>query len=226
MESLDRSKAVIELGKRIVAQMKLGDDVVAQWMAHEVAEKIAAAEQAIGDARDAAVDNCVEAVLKLWANRYTLPPYFRPLRELEPLLRTLTSLGVDDAYGPRYFTHVPSEEQLDGATDEEKKLLGSALAIDRAAKELIRYFISVAAQRPTEAAKQVLVDAVKGGLDVEIELTVSKHFSDRFSKIKEKAQQDAIRSRIEKLEGFADAAQLLANEMKKTLREEDDTRRG
>lgn len=34
MESLDRSKAVIELGKRIVAGLTLGDDVTAQWMAH------------------------------------------------------------------------------------------------------------------------------------------------------------------------------------------------
>ena len=46
MESLDRSKAVIELGKRIVAGLTLGDDVTAQWMAHLVAEKISAAENA------------------------------------------------------------------------------------------------------------------------------------------------------------------------------------
>lgn len=80
MESLDRSKAVIELGKRIVAGLKLGDDVTAQWIAHMVAEKISAAEHASEDMRDAAIAECVDVVLKLWAHRYTLPPYMRPLR--------------------------------------------------------------------------------------------------------------------------------------------------
>lgn len=94
MESIARSKAVIELGRRIVAGLMLGDDVVAQWMAHLVAEKIAAAERAPGGAtRDAAVAECVELILKLWAHRHTLPPNMRPLRELDPLLRTLKSLG-------------------------------------------------------------------------------------------------------------------------------------
>jgi hypothetical protein len=85
MESLDRSKAVVELGKRIVAGLELGDDVVAQWMAHFVAEKISAAEQAPLDTRDIAVAACVEAILKLWANRYTLPPYMRPLKGIGPV---------------------------------------------------------------------------------------------------------------------------------------------
>jgi hypothetical protein len=40
MESLKRSKAVIELGKLLVAQLKLGNDEVAQWMAHMLAERI------------------------------------------------------------------------------------------------------------------------------------------------------------------------------------------
>ena len=74
MESLDRSKAVIEIGKRVVAGLKLGDDVTAQWMAHLVAEKISAAEQASEATRDAAASVCVDVILKLWAHRYTLPP--------------------------------------------------------------------------------------------------------------------------------------------------------
>jgi hypothetical protein len=108
MESLDRSNAVIELGKRIVAGLKLGDDVTAQWMAHLVAEKISSAEQASENARDTAIAECVDVILKLWAHRYTLPPYMRPLRELDPLLRTLNSLGVNEADELRFFTRRPN----------------------------------------------------------------------------------------------------------------------
>src|SRR3990167_740078 len=132
MESLDRSKAVIELGKRIVAGLKLGDDVTAQWMAHMVAERISAAEHASETARDAANAECVDVILKLWAHRYTLPPYMRPLRELDPLLRTLNSLGVNRDDELRFFSRPPNSEELEGATENEKKLFEFAIGIEHA----------------------------------------------------------------------------------------------
>ena len=114
MESLDRSKAVIELGKRIVANLTLGDDVTAQWMAHILAEKISAAEDASETVRDSAMAECVDVIQKLWAHRYTVPPYMRPLRELDPLLRTLNSLGVNETEELRFFARPPSSEELEG----------------------------------------------------------------------------------------------------------------
>lgn len=217
MESLDRSKAVIELGKRIVAGLKLGDDVVAQWMAHLIAEKISAAENAPEDTREAAVAACVEAILKLWANRYALPPYMRPLRELDPLLHTLKSLSLDEADGYRYFSRAPRDEELDGATDDEKKLFETAIGIDHSARELIRYVLGVAAERSADLVKLWLEEAIKGGLDVTVELSVSRFVADSLVKAKDEAQQRAMLKRIERLESFADAALALAGEMRKTL---------
>jgi len=217
MESLDRSKAVIELGKRIVAGLKLGDDIVAQWMAHFVAEKISAAELAPEATRDAAIAECVEAILKLWANRHTLPPYMRPLRELDPLLRTLKSLGVDDVDELRFFSHVPRDEELDGATEDEKRLFEFAIGLDHSARELIRYALSAAAERSADSVKLWLAEAVKGGLDVTVELSVSRFVAEGLCEVKEAAQQTAMLKRIERLERFADAALALAAEMRKTL---------
>lgn len=217
MESLDRSKAVIELGKRIVAGLELGGDVVAQWMAHFVAEKISAAEQAPRDTRDTAVAACVEAILKLWANRYTLPTYMRPLKELDPLLHTLKSLSLDEADGYRFFARAPNDEELKGATDKERELFEFAIGIDHAARELIRYLLSSAAEQATDAVRPWLEGAVKGGLDVKVELSVSWFVADGLLKAKEEAQQRAMLERIEKLESFATAALFLASEMRKTL---------
>jgi len=217
MESLDRSKAVIELGKRIVAGLELGDDVVAQWMAHFVAEKISAAEHAPLGTRDTAIAACVEAILKLWANRYTLPPYMRPLKELDPLLHTLKSLSLDEANGYRFFARPPNDEELKGASDKEKELFEFAIGIDYAARELIRYLLSAAAERATDAVRPWLEGAVKGGLDVKVELSVSLFAADGLLKAKEEAQQRAMLERIKKLESFATAAQFLASEMRKTL---------
>lgn len=217
MESLDRSKAVIELGKRIVAGLELGDDVVAQWMAHFVAEKISTAEHAPLGTRDTAIAACVEAILKLWANRYTLPPYMRPLKELDPLLHTLKSLSLDEANGYRFFARPPNDEELKGASDKEKELFEFAIGIDYAARELIRYLFSAAAERATDAVRPWLEGAVKGGLDVKVELSVSLFVADGLLKAKEEAQQRAMLERIKKLESFATAALFLASEMRKTL---------
>src|ERR1035437_1694863 len=100
MESLERSSAVIDLGKRLVARLKLGDDETAQWMAHALAERIHDAENAPPEGRAAAQSSCAELVFLLWERRYSLPSQLRPLKKLEPLLRTLDSL--DASNGPRF----------------------------------------------------------------------------------------------------------------------------
>ncbi len=220
MESLDRSKAVIELGKRIVAGLKLGNDVTAQWMAHLVAEKISAAEQASETARDAAVAGCIDVILKLWAHRYTLPPYMRPLRELDPLLRTLNSLGVNEADEFRFFSRPPSSEELEDATEEEKKLFEFAIGIDHAARELIRHALSVAAERSVDVVKPWLEEAFKGSLEATVELRISRFVAEGLLKGQEKSKQQAMLDRIDKLESFANAAMFLAGEMRKTLPQE------
>ena len=220
MESLDRSKAVIELGKRIVAGLKLGDDVTAQWIAHTVAEKISAAEHASEDARDAAIAECVDVVLKLWAHRYTLPPYMRPLRELDPLLRTLNSLGVNSEDELRFFSRPPNSEELEGATEDEKKLFEFAIGIDHAARELIRHALGIAAKRSVDAVKPWLEEAFKGSLEATVELRISRFVAEDLLKGQEKAKQQAMLDRINRLENFANAALFLAGEMRKTLPQE------
>lgn len=217
MESLDRSKAVIELGKRIVAGLKLGDDVTAQWMAHLIAEKISAAEDAPETVRDAAVAECVNVILKLWAHRYTLPSYMRPLRELDPLLRTLNSLGVNETDELRFFSRPPSSEELEGATEDEKKLFEFAIGIDHAARELIRHALSVAAERSIDVVKPWLDEVVKGSLEATVELRISKFVAEGLLESKEKAKQQVMLDRIDRLENFAKVALFLAGDMRKTL---------
>lgn len=217
MESLDRSKAVVELGKQIVTGLKLGDDVTAQWMAHLVAEKISAAEDAPETMRDAAVAECVEVIQKLWAHRYTLPPYMRPLRELDPLLRTLNSLGVNEADELRFFARPPRSEELEGATEDEKKLFEFAIGIDHAARELIRHALSVAAERSIDLVKPWLEEAVKGNLEATVELRISRFVAEGLLESQEKAKQQAMLDRIDRLESFAKAALFLAGDMRKTL---------
>jgi hypothetical protein len=217
MESLDRSKTVIEIGKRVVAGLNLGDDVTAQWMAHLVAEKISAAEQASEATQDAAAAVCVDVILKLWEHRYTLPPYMRPLRELDPLLRTLNSLGVNEEDELRFFSRPPSSEELEGATEDEKKLFEFAIGIDHVARELIRHALSIAAERSVDLVKPWLEEAFKGNLDVAVELRIARFAVEGLLKGEKAAKRQAMVDRIDRMESFANAALLMASEMRKTL---------
>lgn len=83
-----------------------GDDELTQWMAHVQAERIHNVEIAPPEERIAAQNSCADLVFQLWAQRYSLPPRLRPLKKLEPLLRTLDAL--DATNGPRFrFMHEP-----------------------------------------------------------------------------------------------------------------------
>mgnify|MGYP000890659515 CR=1 FL=1 len=221
MELLDRSKAVIELGKRIVEGLKLGDDVIAQWMAHLVAEKISAAEDSSEVARDSAVAECVDIILKLWSSRYSLPPYMRPLRELGPLLCTLNSLGVNEVDAPRFFARQPSSEELESATEDERRLFEFAIGIDRVARELIRFALSVASERSVSLVKPWLDEVVKGDLEAAVELQVSGFVVDGLLKSQKEANAQAMLDRVDRLESFAKVALSLASEMRETLSQGD-----
>lgn len=223
MEFLDRSKAVIKLGKRIVAGLKLSDEVTAQWMAHLVAERISAAEHAPEAARDAAVAECLDVILKLWAHRYTLPPYMRPLRELDPLLRTLNSLGVNREDKLRFFARPPSSGELEGATEDEKRLFEFAIGIDHAARELIRHALSVAAERSVDLVKPWLEEAFEGNLDATVELRIARFAVEGLLKRQEATQRQTMLGRIDRLESIANAALSLAGEMRRTLPPDSET---
>ena len=187
-------------------------------MAHLVAEKISATEQASETARDAAVSECVNVIQKLWAHRYVLPPYMRPLRELDQLLRTLNTLGVNEADKLRFFSRPHSSEELEDATEDERKLFEFAIGIDRVARDLIRHALSVAAERSVHLVKPWLEEAFKSNLDATVELRIARFAGEGLLNAQETTKQQAMLDRIDRLESFSHLAALfLASEMRKTL---------
>lgn len=141
----------------------------------------------------------------------------RPLRELDPLLRTLNSLGVDHEDDLRFFSRPPGSEELEGATNEEKDLFEFAIGIDHVARELIRHLLGVAAVRSVGLVKPWLEDAFKGNLEAAVELRIARFTEECLLKNLEEAKHQASLNRIDRLESFAKAALSLADEMRKAL---------
>ena len=216
MESLERSNAVIDLGKRLIAQLKLGDDVTAQWMAHALAERIKDAENAHPEERVAAQSSCAELVFQLWERRYSLPTQLRPLRNLEPLLRTLNSL--DASNGPRF--RFMQERPADVSVDEGvEKTLDLAVKLDDAARILVQYFLATAAEQASEESRPWIQSAVDAGADVSLEVRVVSFVDgglDRSSELS-KIAREALNDKIRKLEAFATLAAHHADDLRAKL---------
>lgn len=216
MESPDRSKAVVELGKRLVAQLKLGDDLLAQWMAHDIATRINAVENAATPAAlRSAQDECAKSILALWAHRNELPSHVRPFKELEPLLRTLVSLDVDrEDY--RYFRPILREAALDDDDDPKaKEWLELAVHLDYSARLLIQFALRAAGAAAASKASPWVKAAMEAGTDPVLERhAVAFVLHDEDSKA---AQQSLLREKVEKLEAFVTLAAGVAAQLRTLL---------
>lgn len=213
MESLERSRAVIELGKRLIAQLKLGDDELTHWMAHVLAERIHAVEAAPPAERIAAQNSCAELVFQLWAKRYSLPPRLRPLKKLEPLLRTLDSL--DATHGPRFrFMHEPLADVE--VEEDVAKLLGLAVKLDDASRILVQYFLAAAAEQASVESKPWIQSAVDAEADVTLEVRIISFVNGGLDRSSDEAKfvREKLLDKIQKLETFASAAAAHAAELR------------
>lgn len=218
MESFDRSKAVVDLGKRLVNQLKNEDDLLAQWMAHAIAERIDSVERASPETRAAAQDACRQAIFGLWEHRNSLPSHMRPFGGLDPLLRTLASLDVDSGVRFRYFPQHPTDEELCAAEFGENRFLETAVNLDYSARALIQYLLSVAAQRAAEKSIPWLDAAIDAGADAVLEGRVVEFVSGgaKASGAAELARK-ALQDKIEKLEVFSQLATTVAAELRSQL---------
>lgn len=218
MESLDRSKAVIDLGKRLVTELKLGDDLLARWMAHLIAERMDAAERASPETRASAQDACKEAIFSLWDHRNSLPPHLRPFRELEPILRTLASLDVSSGTLFRYFPRHPSNEDLEAAQADQNRLLDTAVNLDYSARTLIQFLLSAAAQQAADKVMPWVEAAIEAGTDAMLEIRIVEFVSDGAKGPgTEEVARKALQEKIEKLEAFSQTATSVAAELRRQL---------
>lgn len=213
MESLERLNAVIDLGKRLVAQLKLGEDETAQWMAHTLAERIKLAEDSPSEERSAAQTSCAELVFQLWERRYSLPSRLRPFKELEPILRTLNSLDISNGPRFRFMQEPPAEVESD---DDFKQLLELAAALDSTARILVQSLVASAAEHASKEAQSWIQSAADASADVMLETRIVSFVNAGLNDVADEADvnRQALKKKIEKLEVFASLAATHAAELR------------
>ena len=124
-------------------------------MAHCIAEKINDASTATGEDRGRKISECSDLILKVWAHRSELPNGRRPLEDIEPIIRVLKSLDVDNTTS-RYFREEDLTTDLEKVDESVAQWLRNAIEIDRTARMLIRFCLAVASRDAVDECKDWL----------------------------------------------------------------------
>ncbi len=232
MENLELQEKVLNLGKLFVKELKLepGVDTFSRWMAHYIAEKMTAAEQALSDEdKKEAEKECFETILALWKHRWLLPSRKRPLEEFEPILKTLERLNPEEQ--EPFFYHSLDQElsELEKGNPALKEVTGytnMALQIDKAARIWIEFVLNQAALKAKNEKTASFLDnsinihdnddtkIVRVILDSDPTIGFENYNNDTVQK---KYLIKKLKKRIEELERFSKLNEVLLEKYTKDL---------
>jgi hypothetical protein len=220
MASLSRSEALIQLGKRLVAELEDKGDLTAAWIAHMIAERMSAAETAAPDNKPAADEACQKAILELWHHQDVLSRRLRPFLNMEPVMRALGSLDLaDNAY--RYAAEALREADRTVDQDGPRQWINLAVGLDRSARFLIRYALwAAAAEAAEDVAPWVALAREAGAVEPMAALVVS-FLLETGEKLHADPEGDALKERVDHLQRFVKAADLLLEELRERLANHD-----
>ncbi len=218
-----RSDAILKLGEKIVNELGLDQsvDTLGRWMAHSIAELIHDVEASGSKDRPAKLAMCSDAILALWKHRHELPSGKRPFEDIEPIMRTLESLDLDDTT-PRYFRAQKT------AADEEQDVeianwLKLADSLDYSARLLIGYCLTRAAGASVDKSKEWVALAEKADADVSLEHPVVRFISNAKDQLDSTELNDIAREliedRLKRLAEFKKMAAALASDLQKQLKQ-------
>lgn len=133
---------VISLGRKIVDGLRQ-DDLLSQWMAHHIAERMAALEHVAAASRQQAEDDLAALILRLWEHGRGNAFSEDPTRLTDSVVRAVAKLDPepDEPYF-RAFGFVP---RPDGTGTELDEYLRVALSLDSEVQRLILGLVTCAA---------------------------------------------------------------------------------
>lgn len=124
---------VAELGMKLIEHLGRDDrDVLVSWMSHHVARLIVEAREAAPDRKVEAEDRCRRAILDLWRERRSLNTP-APLASIDRIEEVIGQL--QDSASGWYLKRLEERKELGD------DVLGVALLVDNAAKQIIRWCI-------------------------------------------------------------------------------------
>ncbi|WP_417839913.1 hypothetical protein [Tritonibacter scottomollicae] len=218
-EKLERSDAILQLGRRIASQLtsQRDEDITCAWMGHHIAELIAAADDDPSDEK--LRDDCVRTILEIWTYKSSLPDGARPFEEMEPVLRTLAALDPEST--SRFFSH---RFDLDSHSDQngENTWISLSRCIDSAARVVIQCCLEQAASELAGNSDEWAKIAKEAEMDLGIlePILLLTHGDEKGNaKAHRESRKERTKSRMEQLDVLLKASAHLKEELRRSLKE-------
>lgn len=217
---IDRSRALIELGERLVAALELEhDDMLAAWMCHYIAEVMTAAEAATGSERIIESERCARAILDLWGHRHVLPMTTRPVVQMASVARALASLDPESEALRYHPSSRPGQESEDGDADTQK-WTEMAVEVDYIARVLVTSCLSLARREALRTEGPWLRLALAAGAEESPEhLVLSTLGGEAQDGELRKHDREALVALLSRIDLFVDLASDLAGDIRDELRD-------
>ncbi|RYD50762.1 MAG: hypothetical protein EOP52_13140 [Sphingobacteriales bacterium] len=148
---------VLALGEAIVQKLKIksDDDLLSEWMAHFLAERLSHYKKASLDDKRLLEPEICDLVLKFWKHRSYFPRGQRPFEQFAPVLQALESLDPTTSEG-RYFRYQIFENEDKNIPDEIQQWVKFAMSVDSASQAIISFCIGVAVSGIDNPDKELL----------------------------------------------------------------------
>lgn len=213
------SKAVVALGKKLVAELGLDQsaDTLGRWMAHYIAELMQAAETTEPETRPELMDKCCSAILDLWQHRRVLPDGKRPFENIEPILRALENLDPKRGVA-RYFRSArPQKMEIDDGSEAEK-WLELVDHLDYSASLVIQHCLAKAAESALDKSQEWVQLAAEAGSEPRLESLVLQFLSAGNGNIEAESEcRKALEDRVKRLDALVEMLKEVADEWRAQL---------
>lgn len=156
--------AILSLGKQIAATLD-EHDLLSQWMAHYLAERMVTVESLNGQERATAEDKVADYILRLWEHRHGAALREDPIALSDSVERAITRLDPERLKPWGYYNTFEEEAGPSEVEIEVNTLLRAALGLDQIMADLVRALVTCASMTAAEKDKKWVVSSRAAGED-------------------------------------------------------------
>lgn len=210
------------LGHLIIKQLDPEDenaDLISKWMANYIAQKMKAAELAVGMEKEEAEENCFKAILALWDHRGAWQGKGNPYEGLEPIINTINRLNPEN----RDYFYWNENYEHDVANPEVQQVLDIIKSIDKAARvcleSLFKYALEITVD---EEMKEWIKAADKFSNENAADISLLRRLMKKSDSDEEVLlKNEKLKKRILILEEFQEKSMELLELYRKELKEDE-----
>jgi len=205
------------LGKKLEENLeKNSGDEISVWMAHYIAEKMAAIGAARGKAKASAQRECFEAILTLWDRQGCFPRDMRLFKDFDPIFRAMAHIDPNNT-APSFFRN---ENEDNKPPKEIEQAIEFIINLDEAARIMISFFVRESILHVTDESTLEWLDAINGIVRSDEARVILKLVPELDDKVTAQDQNEKRKNEISEHIDRLEAFESLSREIKSILKAE------